>query len=62
MFWIGYKDEGLEIDDAMYLGVLAGSGRCFYARLDKGEVATAIDPNCDDSTERQYTEDAWAIP
>jgi outer membrane biosynthesis protein TonB len=62
MFWIGFENKGGEIDGAMYLSVLAAPERCFYARLNKGEVRTAVDANCDDATELQYTEDAWDIP
>ncbi|MEY2475578.1 MAG: hypothetical protein QOG87_893 [Actinomycetota bacterium] len=62
MFWIGYKNEGNQIDGALYLGVLAGSERCFYARANGGEVLTAVNLLCDDATELEYSKDAWELP
>jgi actin-like ATPase involved in cell morphogenesis len=61
LFWIGYDTEG-QIDGALYLGVLAEEGRCFYARARGAEVLTAVDGNCDSSTDLEYTTDAWDIP
>jgi actin-like ATPase involved in cell morphogenesis len=62
MFWIGFQNEGGEIDGAMYLGVQAGPERCFYARLNGDEVLTAVDADCGDATDLTYSADAWTIP